>query len=210
MWDYGDGWGEEECESKSDFDLTMNDLIEQEVDKKVKEKVQDYNRMKEKFNKIKDEKYKADIEISRLSSDLEDAETNFYNKGIKDGKREILNGFYTGDKVWIVKTIRNQYTCETCSGDSKINADFNGRSVTVECPDCRYGRITDIRYEPVYVEISEIDVKVWAKGKRSNVEVYVDKIDNKDSDIEMKRFSDLFKTKEECEVKIKELEQKNQ
>lgn len=114
-----------------------------------------------------------------------------------EGKREILHGFYPGEKVFYPKVTYHKETCKTCGGSHKVDARVgDDRLHTIKCPDCDYDgkRLIRKEYTPVEDKIRMIVAEINDRGGKF-FKMYLHKEDRE------RRFDeDLFHSLEECQA----------
>lgn len=187
-----------------DFNTGINKLLDQEVEKRLAERVKDYHRAIEREEKS--QKTISDLrnENHKMQLELKGAEKTFKKEGSDEAKREMLGGFKLGDEVWFIKRNYFRENCPTCLGDRKVIVELKGEEVKIYCPTCKgYGH-KDKNNETVESGIvKEINIHTWAGGL-VQTEMYIEPKSYRSNDTVNVRLGNFFKTKEEGENKLKQ------
>lgn len=196
-----------EVDENFEFNTGINKLIDQEVEKRVHERINGYEIAIERDKQSTEENYQQRKKIRELELQLERAEKTFIKQGFEQGKREILGGYLIGDKVWFPKKKYQSEPCTTCDGKGNVYANFDGVEVKAKCPKCSYGRIDKSEYIAIEGTFTEIKYLTYAEGRGLERKFHLKhKNVNGDNSTGFNNTSEFFKTQEECEAYILEIE----
>ncbi|WP_257146946.1 hypothetical protein [Bacillus cereus] len=192
-----------EMDPNFQFNTVINQLLDQEVEKRVSEKVKDYEQAKERD--ASSQKTISDLrnQMHKLQMELKGAENTFKKEGADQAKREMLGGFKLGDEVWFVRSQYNPEKCSVCSGDRKLVVEIQGKERQVKCPECNgFGSRSKLIKSAEKGLVKEIDIHTWAQGKQLSVKMYIEPTSYRASSSVQAHLGGFFKTKEECQEKI--------
>lgn len=193
----------EYCEEEHyEFNEKINDLIEDEIIKRVESEVANYEYALKTAAEAKETISDLRAEVRKLENKIVETSNESFKRGKEEAQRELLGGYKLSDQAWYVHTKTSREECSTCDKSGYIYPEFNGAKVKAKCPDCSYGTITKYEYVPAKVKIRQITVNTWADGKQLEVEYWVEYVDRKfGSDSFSIRSKDkLFKSEEECKL----------
>ncbi|MDQ0268902.1 hypothetical protein [Cytobacillus purgationiresistens] len=194
-----------EIDENFEFNTGINKLLDEEVEKRLAERVKNYQEAIDRDKKSQKTISDLRSDMHKLQLNLGAAEKTFKKEGADDTLRELLGGFKLGDEVWFVRRRYNRVQCDTCLGDGKVIAEFKGEEMKVQCPKCNgYGHNSDITKSVEKGIIKEIEMHTWANGKKFEVKMYIDPTTYKPGDTVSARTGEFFKTEEECEATLKE------
>ncbi|WP_232357419.1 hypothetical protein [Bacillus tropicus] len=185
------------------FNIGINNLLEQEVEKRLLNRVSDYEKTKERDEKS--QKTISDLrnQMHKLQMELKNAENTFKKEGEDQAKREMLGGFKLGDEVWFVRSQYNSETCLVCSGDKKVVVQIQGEERKIKCPECNgFGCRRKLIKSAEKGLVKEIDIHTWAQGKQLSVKMYIEPTSYRASSSVQAHLGGFFKTKEECQEKL--------
>ncbi|MDA1616242.1 hypothetical protein PDK03_06495 [Bacillus cereus group sp. TH204-1LC] len=185
------------------FNIGINNLLEREVEKRLLNRIDDYENAKERDEKS--QKTISDLrnQMYKLQTELKNAEHTFKKEGSDQAKREMLGGFKLGDEVWFVRSQYNPETCSVCSGDRKLVVEIQGKERKVKCPECNgFGSKSKLIKSAEKGLVKEIDIHTWAQGKQLSVKMYIEPTSYRASSSVQAHLGGFFKTKEECQEKI--------
>lgn len=195
-----------ELDKNFEFNTGINQILDNEVEKRVLAKIQDYNHVMERSKESEKKIGELRNQYRKLETELKDAEKTYFKQGEDKALREMLGGFKLGDEVWFVKKKYLSVTCTTCSGDRKVSATFDNKILKVDCPKCKgHGSTGKYEYNAETGKIKEITIHTWAEGRQKEVTIYIKPVIG--DPVETREFP--FATKEECEEKITELKEAN-
>lgn len=126
---------------------------------------------------------------------------------IQEFTNKVTKGFSPGDFVWAVKENLKEVVCPLCKGEGKVLVTINGSPRRISCPDCINGSKFEMRYEVQKTVVQEIKLTlcftkdVIAYWNFKNIFLRGEK-ENTPADM-------VFKTKEEAEIKARELNKAN-
>lgn len=185
------------------FQDELNTFIEEEIQKRVKEKIEDFDDVISNYKKSQLRLSELNSEVNHLKIDLKTSREKALKEGLDQAQREILGGFKVDDKVWFVHRNSTWVDCGTCVGKSKVKVKFENRDIEVKCPDCSSGR--NHKYSPIIKQgvITEIHYQVWFHGEQVKRKFYVDFRGN--SSAEFHNTENMFRTEEECEAYLKNI-----
>ncbi|AFQ30396.1 hypothetical protein BK764_14165 [Bacillus thuringiensis serovar israelensis] len=192
-----------EMDPNFQFNTAINELLNQEVEKRVSEKVKDYEQAKERD--ASSQKTISDLrnQMHKLQMELKGAENTFKKEGAGQAKREMLGGFKLGDEAWFVRSQYNSETCTVCSGDKKLVVEIQGEERKVKCPECNgFGCRSKLIKSAEKGLVKEIDIHTWAQGKQLSVKMYIEPTSYRASSNVQAHLGGFFKTKEECEKEL--------
>ena len=195
-----------EVDENFEFNTGINKLLEREVDKRLNERIDNYDHILEQNETLNSKIREMRSQISKLERELKEAEKTYLKQGSDDTKRQIFNGIKVGDKVWFAKGKYTYEKCNTCNGEKKLDVVLpNGDEVKINCPSCKgsgtFGKTT---YHATEGKVTEIKYQVWNSERSSEMAFYVDYAGNYDTmQLNVGRDGYFF-TKEECEAYIKE------
>lgn len=204
MYEYGEDYFD--LDENFEFNTMINKVIDHEVEKRLAEKIKNYQEALERDNNSQKVIRDLKREVVELKKVLHDAEKKFKKVGADETLRRLLGGFKLGDEVWFLKSVYERKKCQTCLGDGELIVDFKGEKMKVKCPNCSsLGTISHTKKVVEEGVVSEIKIHTWADGRKCEVEMYLKPTSYKTSDILRVRNGEFFKTKEECEEALKEL-----
>mgnify|MGYP001469116331 CR=1 FL=1 len=186
---------------KEEFDeylSNISQLINEEVERRVKNAIDNYEEIVDENSKLRIENNRLTTKIMKLDDELNKAKQEYFDEGYKKAQREIFDGFSISDKVWFpIQTVETK-NCGTCNGKGEINVLYNYNMMKVTCPHCKgYGRNNFITYVAEEAEIVEINCKIYKN--RNNEEVKECSYYVKYGNGLYKEMNKLFATREECE-----------
>lgn len=170
-------------------------LISFEVNRRLNKAIQDFEVKQKQYESAIEEAKTLKDELYEKEAELEKSDKTFSERGYREAKREFLNGFYIGDKVWFIMSQYVREDCKTCENKGIVRALFDGDLVDVNCPKCKGRKF--LSHTKRWVDsglVRELKVHHWAKGRQTSTEAWLEH--NNDS-INVKNF---FKTKEEAQA----------
>lgn len=192
-----------EVDENFEFNTGINKLLDQEVEKRLSERVKDYEKAIERDEKSQKTISDLKNEIYKLNMELSSAERKFKKAGYDDALRELLGGFKIGDNVWFIKNTYSHENCPLCLGDKKVIAEIKVEELEITCPKCNgYGHMSKTTQSIEKGIIKEIEIHTWANGKKFEERMYIEPISYRASDSVEKRIGSFFKTKEDCEISL--------
>ena len=186
-----------------DFQEEIQQIIDEEVEKRVKLAIEDYQNAIKVNEELTKENRKIRLDNQDLTHKLQHASTKSFKEGLDKATREILGGFKIDDSVWVSKREVTWYKCITCSGAGNVTATFNEENIEIRCPRCHGGRTSTVKLVPIKGTIKELHYQVWYHGEQVRRKFYVDC--GSSSSMEINDVNNIFKTKEECEAHIESL-----
>ena len=190
---------EEEVDENFDFNTGINKLLDLEVEKRLEEKIEDYNVALEREKNVTDEMYDLKRQVRSLLTKLDEAEKIFVKKGADEAKREMLGGYKLGDEIYYVHTEVSHTSCEICEEKGDVHALFDGQLLKAKCPKCSYGRIRNEERSVAKGRLKEIKIHTWAEERCLEVDFYIQPDDRKRDSFSFRSFDKIFRTKDECE-----------
>ncbi len=192
-----------EIDENFNFNKGINQLLDQEVEKRLLEKVKDYEQAKERD--ASSQKTISDLrnQMHKLQMELKGAENTFKKEGADQAKREMLGGFELGDEAWFVRSQHNSEKCSICSGDKNVVVEIQGEERKIKCPECNgFGFRSKLIKSAEKGLVKEIDIHTWAQGKQLSVRMYIEPTSYRASSSVQAHLGGFFKTKEECQEKL--------
>lgn len=210
---YYDGYNEppeEDCEIDPNFEFnkSLNELIEKEVEKRMIEKNADYEEVLKRRDGLLSKNSEQAKEIYLLKSSLRQAESQYYKQGKEAAYLEMFNGWKLNDQVWFLKNEHEWKECPTCKGKKKVIAKVNEEEIKIKCPTCRgIGNESTYKISVHSGKVGQLDATKWTGNTTGTTELYI-KPDNRKYDSFSSKHREVFKTKEEAEKCLKEKEEK--
>ena len=195
-----------EVDENFEFNTGINKLLEREVDKRLSERIDNYDHILEQNETLNSTVRDLRSRINKLERELKDAEKIYIKQGSDDTKRQIFNGIKVGDKVWFAKGKWEHEKCNTCNGEKKIEVVLpNEDKMKINCPSCRgSGSVGKTTYHATEGVVTEIIYQVWNSERNSEMKFYIDYAGSYDTMQINVGKEGYFFTKEECETYIKE------
>ncbi|WP_409177471.1 hypothetical protein [Brevibacillus fortis] len=197
-----------EMDENYEFNTQLNEMLDQEVEKRLEAKINGYHAAIEREKKAVQVQYDQQKKIRELEQQLKDAEKTFFKQGADQTKRELMGGFKLGDKVWFIRKEYKSVRCEICSGKGQI--EVRASEVTepfkVNCPECKgYSKKSNYEYKVEQGVIHEIKMHTWANEKRFEGTFYIEPTSYKANDSISCNYSSLFHAEEECQQAINDI-----
>ncbi|MEH7392588.1 hypothetical protein [Bacillus sp. JJ1474] len=192
-----------EVDENFEFNIGINKLLDQEVEKRLAERVKNYQEAIDRDERS--QKTISDLrnDMHKLQLNLGVAEKTFKKEGADETLRELLGGFKLGDEVWFIKKTYVREDCPVCLGDKEVIAEIKGEEVKIKCPECAgYGYESKTTESVEKGTVIEIKMHIWANGNKIEVKMYIKPTSYRSSDSVERRLGGFFKTKEECEAAL--------
>jgi len=134
-----------EEEFKDEQAEEIRKLLTDMANEKVKEIISDYETWKDIHRKqresirklrkkISELEIEKETEIRKLNEEIEKVKSNQKNKD--ELKKELVNGFETGDKAYWINKKTIYKKCDECNGIGKVEMKYKGEIKKVDCPVC--------------------------------------------------------------------------
>lgn len=193
---YYEDFNIEDYDGNWEFNKIINDIIGKEVDQRVVDIREGYERNKLSLKEYQDNLWEVKNALYNFKNNQEKELKQIIKQTRDDVKREIFGGYKINDKVYIIKTNPNNQKCTHCK-NGKIEVVIDNIKTTAKCPYCSYGSIITYTYEPQKGKISQVNYKEWAEERCKELEYWVkpERGDSKKLELE-----DIYKTEEECQV----------
>jgi DNA repair exonuclease SbcCD ATPase subunit len=184
---------------ENEFLDSVESMIVEEVKKRMKETVQELERLQQSSEK-------QEIEISKLHRELHvmtKAKEEAYAEAVKTAQRDYWFNCAIGDTVYVINKLYRVKKCEKCGGKNTVPVMVDGVIVNAECPVCgiyEKRRVLEYwDYELVTGKVQKLSIEITDKYKW--IYIILNNSENK-----YRNESDLiFRSKEEAEAKLKEL-----
>lgn len=176
-----------DVDERTDFDYAISELINKEIDRQLKDKVQDYEVVKEKQNEHQKEVNELNNQIAKLQSEVRNRQCKMdkldeqYQEEIQKVKDEFGKNYIEammGDwkgctRAYYIKK-RDTYTnCPHCNGYKKEEVVANGQTFKADCRFCNgSGRISDMEMIYDYECIRNLVVLYKSGTPRLAVDTY--------------------------------------
>ncbi|MBR3020430.1 MAG: hypothetical protein IKH57_25760 [Clostridia bacterium] len=214
---YEDEDGEYVCDQSQAESIIQQaaDDLQAVLSEKAKSIIQQAKEARSELEKIKQEIAWNECRVHETELELREAQQKAENfekhempaKYIQAFVRDATGFYAPGDKVFYAKTVYERKECPICHGKKKINASYEGKMLSVSCPQCsEYGSIGIEHHEVKETEVSNVYLKLCFDKYRANYwnteSVF---ILGSEYSVNPER---LFKTREEAEAFIKTKEGK--
>lgn len=192
------------------FDQEIEEIVGERVKSKIQAVIDEYNNAVEDLVNIRGEITAKENELKQLEENLEyiknDDKYNMPRMYINKFVKEHTGGYAPGDKVWVISSKYELVTCDCCEGTGKLKVNLAAGESTVVCPDCRGdGEKSIIKKVIRQDEINRVYLKLCFTDR-------VNLWDNECVYLEGAEYSTdpkyIFRTKEEAEQALKEMEEK--
>ncbi|TQK41945.1 hypothetical protein FB479_11646 [Brevibacillus sp. AG162] len=191
------------------FNTQLNEMIDQEVEKRLEAKVNGYHATLEREKRVVQVQHDQQKKIREIEQQLKDAEKTFFKQGADQTKRELMGGFKPGDKVWFAKEDWTISICDTCQGKGSLEVMSVAlpEPLTVTCPNCRGSRS---KKENTFISeqgtICEIKIHMRAQGRCFESTFYIEPVGFRSNIDPWKRnHTEIFHTEEECQRYVNDI-----
>ena len=204
----------DQSQAESIIQQAANDL-QAALTEKAKAIIQQAKDARAELEKIKQEINWNKVRAHETEMELQEAKKKAENfekhempaKYIQAFVRDATGFYAPGDKVFYVKDTYTRNECPFCKGTARINVQYNGETLSVADPHCKgNGYIAETHYEVIETEISGVYLKLCFEKHRAgywNTDSVF--IPGREYSIKPEH---LFRTREEAEKRVKELEDK--
>ena len=200
-----------DCIYTDGFDQEIEEIVDERVKSKIQAVIDEYNNAVEYLVNIRGEIAAKENELKQLEEKLEyiksDDKFNMPRMYINKFVTEYTGGYAPGDKVWVISNKYERVVCDCCGGSGKLKINTGVGEKIISCNNCHGNGRVSVPKRVIEERIVErVDLKLC----------FTDRVNLWSAECVYCRSCDyhtepkyIFRTKEEAEQALKEMEEES-